>query len=315
MNAGIEPTRAPGRISHLALSALRVLPTLMGAAIACALFLAAPSAQAVDGVIEINQASALAGVGIGDTPGFPITLALRGSYRLTGELNVPADTIGILVQNDQISIDLNGFSIVGGGGGGNQGHGIITYVESIRGTRVSNGTVRSMSGHGIHVGADSHVSNVTVIGSGFAGIHVEENGVVADCVAIENGGSGIEGGSDTRVQNSTSSHNGAQGIEVAGGSVTSVLVAENGYNGVRGIGSTIVIDSHARGNGGDGIDVESGLVSGNKISSNTGFAIRFAPGAGGGGGYVNNVMIGNGYEVAHGVALGANTCGGFALCP
>ena len=44
-------------------------------------------AGAVDGVIEINQAKALAGgVTPSDTPGFPVSIDTAGSYRLTGNL-------------------------------------------------------------------------------------------------------------------------------------------------------------------------------------------------------------------------------------
>src|SRR5581483_7661707 len=44
-------------------------------------------ARAVDGVIEINHARALAGgVTASDLPGYPITIDQSGSYRLTGNL-------------------------------------------------------------------------------------------------------------------------------------------------------------------------------------------------------------------------------------
>ncbi len=81
-----------------------------------ALVLARP-AFAVDGVIEINQARATAGsVTAGDTPGFPVSINATGSYRLTGDLNVPAGLDGIDVNSDDVTLDLNGFNIVGGGG-------------------------------------------------------------------------------------------------------------------------------------------------------------------------------------------------------
>jgi len=44
------------------------------------------AAFAVDGVVLINQNSALAGIGGCDTPGFPITICQPGSYRLSGNL-------------------------------------------------------------------------------------------------------------------------------------------------------------------------------------------------------------------------------------
>src|SRR5262245_49658786 len=84
------------------------------AAMACAVLQAAPAA-AVDGVIEINQVSALAGgITPGDGAGFPVTLTQPGSYRLTGNLEIPTLGIGaIVVTAADVSIDLNGFAILG----------------------------------------------------------------------------------------------------------------------------------------------------------------------------------------------------------
>jgi hypothetical protein len=71
------------------------------------------AAAAVDGVIEINQAAALAGgVTPGDAPGFPVSLNAPGSYRLTAGLVVPdGATTGIRIDSSEVAIDLNGFSI------------------------------------------------------------------------------------------------------------------------------------------------------------------------------------------------------------
>src|SRR6266540_3776373 len=70
---------------------------------------------AVDGVVLIDQNRALAGgVTPGDTPGFPVTLSVPGSYRLTGNLTVPdANTTAIQIAADNVTLDLNGFSILG----------------------------------------------------------------------------------------------------------------------------------------------------------------------------------------------------------
>ena len=71
-------------------------------------------AHGVDGVVLINQAKALAGnVTPGDAPGFPVTLSRRGSYRLSGNLRVARDTNGLEVAAEDITIDLNGFTIRG----------------------------------------------------------------------------------------------------------------------------------------------------------------------------------------------------------
>src|SRR5438067_8861679 len=70
---------------------------------------------AVDGVVLINQNAALAGnVTPGDTPGFPVTISLPGSYKLSSNLVVPdANTTAIEIVADDVKLDLNGFSIIG----------------------------------------------------------------------------------------------------------------------------------------------------------------------------------------------------------
>src|SRR5438093_8400021 len=76
---------------------------------------AAVPVYALDGVVLINQNAALAGnVTPGDTPGFPVTISVTGSYKLSGNLTVPdANTTAILINADDVTIDLNGFSIIG----------------------------------------------------------------------------------------------------------------------------------------------------------------------------------------------------------
>src|SRR2546421_12802591 len=80
------------------------------------LAVSSPSAVlATDGVIEINQARALAGsVTPGDAAGFPVYISVSGSYRLTSNLTVPNEnTDGIDIGASEVTIDLNGFSILG----------------------------------------------------------------------------------------------------------------------------------------------------------------------------------------------------------
>ena len=70
------------------------------------------AAFAVDGVILIDQNRALAGgITPGDTAGFPILITQPGSYRLSSNLLVPANTDGIQVSASDVTLDLNGFEI------------------------------------------------------------------------------------------------------------------------------------------------------------------------------------------------------------
>src|ERR1700689_5095189 len=81
----------------------------------CALAAISSSLYAVDGVVLINQSNAAAGsITPGDAPGFPITISQSGSYKLSSDLIVPdANTTAIEITAKWVTIDMNGFSIIG----------------------------------------------------------------------------------------------------------------------------------------------------------------------------------------------------------
>jgi hypothetical protein len=103
MNSEAEAPRLIGKRLRACLSARHLM---VGLAVAIAL--AASSARAVDGVFEINQTIVTA------AGGFPYSITQPGSYILTGNLMVSAaGTNAINVLAAPVTIDLNGFSIVG----------------------------------------------------------------------------------------------------------------------------------------------------------------------------------------------------------
>jgi hypothetical protein len=76
-------------------------------------FFTAP-AFAVDGVILINQATVMA------AGGFPYKITQPGSYKLSGNLVVTtAIAEAIVISSDDVTLDLNGFSISCNDPGGN----------------------------------------------------------------------------------------------------------------------------------------------------------------------------------------------------
>ena len=77
---------------------------------AAALFmLLAESAQAAEGLLEINQTcSVQTGCFPGDAPGFPVTISSAGGYLLTSELDAPTDGPAIDIQASAVDLDLNG---------------------------------------------------------------------------------------------------------------------------------------------------------------------------------------------------------------
>jgi hypothetical protein len=194
-------------------------PALVWACVCCNIY-------AVDGIVLIDQNRALAGgVTPGDTPGFPVTISLTGSYRLSGNLTVPNEnTTAILITADNVTIDLNGFSIIGptvctggppvtscspsGAGAGVVGgnHFSITVV---------NGSVRGMGSMGINLGntTGSHVEKVHADSNGATGILVRF-GIVSGNTAFGNGVNGIFADSGSTVVSNTAYANGNRGISV-----------------------------------------------------------------------------------------------------
>ncbi|HYB99398.1 MAG TPA: right-handed parallel beta-helix repeat-containing protein [Candidatus Limnocylindrales bacterium] len=251
-----------------------------------------PSAAAVDGVIEVNQASVEAG------DGFPIQL-IDGSYRLTSNLVVPVGTTGVVLSN--ATLDLNGFAIIGPGTCTLQvpydATSIICtsgsgYGISIQGgSTLRNGRIRGFASGGIYTDTQYYnsvtIEDVHVVGNGGPGITLYQ-GVVRDSHIEGNGGDGITncacGAANlgTIIERNVVVFNKGNGIKVSG------LIRDNriDYNGIAGIISS----------GGSPM-----RVNGNMIYRNKGFGIN----ASGGGSYWGNHLEGNN-------ANGAQTSGTLA---
>jgi hypothetical protein len=204
----------------------------------------ASTAFAVDGIILIDQARAMAGgITPGDGPGFPISLTQPGSYRLSGNLNVPANAPGITISTSGVTLDLNGFQIAGS----NAGTGIFAAFAH-RGITVRNGSVTrfvkgiDLNGNlsavhgvrafantdvGIEVGAGATLTGNTVQDNG-VGIHAGQSAVVRDNLAFFNRSTGIELEQFSVVTGNASNFNGNVGLEVGcPSSVSSNVAQEN----------------------------------------------------------------------------------------
>jgi len=211
----------------------------------CSCILAAiPSGlHAVDGVVLIDQSHALSGnVTSGDTPGFPVTISQSGSYRLSGNLTVTDfNTTAIQITADFVTLDLNGFSIVGpafctngpattcpalGKGIGVQAGGDQKFGPS--GVRVLNGSVRGMDLGVLMTGDGSFVEKVTAHNNAGGGMSVA--GSVIESAATHNGSFGILA---TTVRDCTSVQNFGDGIilDTSGGVATGNVSSFNGGYG------------------------------------------------------------------------------------
>jgi hypothetical protein len=246
--------------------------------------LAASTVYAVDGVIEINQARALAGgVTPGDTAGFPVTISQPGSYRLTGNLDVrppanpgeahPENVTAILITSSNVTIDLNGFSILG--------------PTSCSGNPLTCSPTGTGEGVGI---SDSSVRQIAVVngvvsGMGLNGIDLNsEGGNKVEAVrAVSNSGDGILLG--------------------PGAVVTGNVVISNRLYGISASNGCAILGNSVIGNGHAGISLPVGAQSQS--------------------GYGNNVLVHNNGgddapahpQVVGGIELGTNVCGTDAVCP
>jgi hypothetical protein len=220
----------------------------------------APAALAVDGTVLINQSMTTNGLTGCPTGGhFPIIICQSGSYRLSGNLTVPdANTTAIEITTDNVSVDLNGFSILGPTVCGSSspcanagtGIGIDSFLHDV--ISVSNGTIRGMGNIGIRLfnGRALRVERVQVMSNGFTGIVA--NGVVSDCIVFGNGFVGI----------------------ASNGTVMNNTVIANLSDGISGIGT--FMNNTISGNSGSGMNVQHSLISGNTITRNLNGGISMA---------------------------------------
>ena len=261
---------------------------------------------AVDGVIEINQASVDAGsVTPGDTPGFPATISVSGSYRLTGALAVPDEnTTAIEFTASNVTLDLNGFEI----GGPNVCAGEVvtscTFTNAANGLtangqnniEIRNGSIRGMGGNGIVLanGAGSRLINLRLVENGSRGLQLSTKELVSGCHILRNRFDGIFVGTFGTITNNVITGNGGLGIDTG----AAANISEN----------TIVL------NGDDGINTGAlGRIVANQIVGNNGWGINALDASTG---YSLNVIQDNSDgTVNNGIEFGSNICEGDVTCP
>jgi parallel beta-helix repeat protein len=242
-------------------------------ALSSSVAIAAPL-EASDGKLEINAACAAVGCFAGDSAGFPVTVSNPGSYVLTSNLEVSASfTDGIQITADGVTLDLNGFSLVGPDTGSSGGRGIsIEADEAV----ISNGTVTAFGAgvryltQGTHANS-TRVVDVTATSNGTVGIGLGERSLVADCTVVGNQyGVSLEG--NGIVRGSVVSNNGSSttnyGIRTyVGGLVEGNVVSGNKGDGVHVFDGSTVLGNMVTNNTGDGIDLDS-VTSGRSVARN-----------------------------------------------
>jgi hypothetical protein len=182
----------------------------------------------------------------------PYTISAQGSYYLTANLTASGSSAGITISASNVTLDLNGFALVGGGSGNVTGINVPAAQKNIL---IRNGTVRGWTSGGINASNATNsviqgirLSNNTASSTFFnvAAVSVGNGSTVKDCVVAQNANS--------------------HGISVGNACAVSGCVARANSAGVgiRALDSCYVVGNISDSNG-TGIAVGSG----NRIESNS----------------------------------------------
>ena len=203
---------------------------------------------ASDGVIEINHTCATElGCFSGDAVDYPVLIdgSAGSSYKLTSDLIVPADSGGISVIAQNISLDLNGFSIISAACNtpsatiscrpptSTDGRDGINLDFGFEGFSVKNGSVIGMGANGILIfGESSTVTNIKARWNANAGIITFSSSIVTRNISTENGHHGIATGPYSIIKDNTVRSNLATGISCT----TSSMIINNNVSGYHATG-------------------------------------------------------------------------------
>ena len=178
------------------------------------------------GIIDINQTCAAVSCMAGDTLDFPVTITQPGSYRLTSNLvSSLTNTNVIRIESSNVTLDLNGFSIIGPRTCTGMGTGLVC----------DNGGMTSDGINGPNNITNITIKNGKVMGfdSGIAILGNADGSFIVDNIIAENNEEGILI-SAGYIRNSQANKNLRRGF----GSISSGLLA----TGLK------IIDSYAYGN-------------------------------------------------------------------
>ncbi|TMB98176.1 MAG: hypothetical protein E6J42_06555, partial [Chloroflexi bacterium] len=209
----------------------------------------------------------------------PFTISQPGSYVLTSNLTGVSGQSGITVNVENVTIDLQGFELVG----------VPGAVSGINGTQngltVLNGTIRNWPSYGVTttgIRVGGVADHVNLISNG-AGIFFGGRAAVSNCrvETSTSANAGIQVGTQSRIINCVSTGNAGVGIAAGNDTnVTQVVATSNGGTEIYGSQRDTLEDCVADGGGtaGNGIDVgDSSIVRGCTASNNGGVEIYGGP--------------------------------------
>jgi parallel beta-helix repeat protein len=204
-------------------------------------------ARGGDGRIEISQDM------------MPFTIDSSGSYVVTENLTGSASVHGITIAADNVTLDLNGFELVGVA---NSDDGISTS-SGRRNLVILNGIIRAWDDDGVDAESATNVvvRNLLVSRNGDDGVRVGPAGRVHGCLFYQNTGNAVVAFDGSIVSDCVVRDNSGNGIVVSNGCVVrdSVSRANSDHGILAGDGCNVIACS-SRSNGNSGIEVGRGSV-------------------------------------------------------
>lgn len=197
-----------------------------------------------------------------------------GSYYFTDNITGVINKSGIEVAASDVTIDLNGFELVGVTGTITV-HGIVASVSGLQGVRILNGTIREWGGMGVNL-LSSVVSSGSITGvlarenadDGFA---VHTRFIITACAASANGGGGFNAVNECVFSDCVADGNDDFGFNLFNGSaLTNCTAYSNGFCGIQCGNNARIIACTSNSNDSCGIASGGGsLVADCSVANNT----------------------------------------------
>ncbi len=214
----------------------------------------------------------------------PFAITKSGSYVLTSDIRdcLPCDdlpTDGIIIDADDVTLDMNGFALVGAPGNSLSG---IVVRQGRTNVVIKNGVVRDWDDHGIDAsaGRNARIDDMRVSDNGQNGILVGFGGVVRLSTVSANEGQGIFVAPGSMVDRCVATENGSDGIVAiptavpSGSTISGSSARFNGGSGILAGDGTTITDCTSDQNAGHGISTGLGCtIRGNTVATNAGNGI------------------------------------------
>ncbi|MFQ5805234.1 MAG: right-handed parallel beta-helix repeat-containing protein [Phycisphaerae bacterium] len=187
----------------------------------------------------------------------PFTISLSGSYYLTGNLTGGSGENGITIAASDVTLDLNGFQLIGVPGSLSG----IAVPEAQVNIAVRNGTIREWGGTGLEASLANNcqLERLRAFNNAGNGLHVDQGSTVVGCAARSNGLDGIIAGNASTIRGCAARNNGGDGVQAGSGSTVAYCTGRHNVDdGIQAGGGSTVIGCAATSNDDDGINVGVG---------------------------------------------------------